>query len=148
MPIPALNEHGLLPAAIHDCTLDELKSRFGSFQISDRRNQLFRRFERFVADAQAAQFARSLLIDGSFVTSEPAPNDIDLVLVLSRSHDVAADLAPGHYNLVSRRSVRRRYGFDIVVVREYTVEYEEAVAFFQQVRGQPALRKGILNLTL
>jgi hypothetical protein len=70
------------------------------------------------------------------------------VLVLSRSHDVAADLPPGHYNLVSRRSVRRRYGFDIVVVREYTVEYEEAVAFFQQVRGQPALRKGILNLTL
>jgi len=41
MPIPALNEHGLLPAGIHDCTLDELKSRFGSFQISDRRNQLF-----------------------------------------------------------------------------------------------------------
>ena len=148
MPIPALNEHGLLPAAIHDCTLDELKSRFGSFQISDRRNQLFRRFERFVADAQAAQFPRSLLIDDSFVTSEPAPNDIDLVLVLSRSHDVAADLPPGHYNLVSRRSVRRRYGFDIVVVRENTVEYEEAVAFFQQVRGQPALRKGILNLTL
>jgi len=49
---------------------------------------------------------------------------------------------------VSSRSVRRRYGFDIVVVREYTVEYEEAVAFFQQVRGQPALRKGILKLTL
>jgi hypothetical protein len=137
MPIPALNEHGLLPAGIHDCTLDELKSRFGSFQISDRRNQLFRRFERFVADAQAAQFPRSLLIDGSFVTGEPTPNDIDLVLVLSRSHDVAADLPPGHYNLVSRRSVRRRYGFDIVVVRENGVEYEEAVAFFQQVRGQP-----------
>ncbi len=148
MPIPALNEHGLLPAGIHDCTLDELKSRFGSFQISDRRNQLFRRFERFVADTQAAQFPQSLLIDGSFVTGEPTPNDIDLVLVLSRSHDVAADLPPGHYNLVSRRSVRRRYGFDIVVVRENGVEYEEAVAFFQQVRGQPALRKGILNLTL
>ena len=138
----------MLPAAIHDCTLDELKNRFGSFQISDRRLQLFRRFEQFVADAQAAQFPRDLVIDGSFVTGEPAPNDIDLVLVLPQSHDLTANLLPGQYNLVSRRSVRRRYGFDIVVVRENTVEYEEAVAFFQQVRGQPALRKGILNLTL
>jgi hypothetical protein len=36
----------------------------------------------------------------------------------------------------------------MVVVREQTVEYDEAVAFFQQVRRQPALRKGILKLGL
>ena len=81
-----------------------------------------------MADAQAAQFPCSLLIDGSFVTSEPAPNEIDLVLVLSRSHDVAADLPPGHYNLVSRSSVRRDYGFDIVAVREWQDVCEEPVS--------------------
>lgn len=78
MAIPALNQHGLLPVGIHDCTLAELKSRFASFQATDRRPDLFRKLERLIAEAQAAQFARSLLIDGSFVTAQPNPNDIDL----------------------------------------------------------------------
>jgi hypothetical protein len=30
----------------------------------------------------------------------------------------------------------------------FQIEYDEAVAFFQQVRHEPALRKGILKLRL
>jgi len=92
--------------------------------------------------------ARWLIIDGSFVTAKPDPNDIDLILVLAPLHDLRADLLPTQYNLVSRKSVRRRYGFDIIAVRENTPEYDEALAFFQQVRGQRALRKGLLRLAL
>ena len=44
--------------------------------------------------------------------------------------------------------VRKRFGFDMVAVRENTAELDEAVAFFKQVRGKPGLRKGILRLTL
>ena len=148
MPIPAFDQYGLLPVGIHDCTIAEVRSRFGSFQSSDRRPGLFQKLELLVAEARAAQFLRSLLIDGSFVTVEPKPNDIDLVLVLPRTHNVSADLPPAHYTLISKRSVQRRYGFDILAVRENSVEYDEAVAFFQQVRHQPALRKGILRLSL
>jgi hypothetical protein len=148
MPIPPLDQHGLLSAGIHDCTLDELKDRFGAFQISDQRPKLFQKFLVFVTEAQAARFARCLLIDGSFVTAKANPNDIDLVLVLPLTHDLTSDLSPAQYNLVSKRSVQKRYGFDIVAVRENTVEYNEAAAFFQQVRGQPALRKGLLRLAL
>ena len=88
------------------------------------------------------------MIDGSFVTGKPEPNDINLVLVLPFAHDVAADLSPAQYNLVSKRRVQSRFGFDIVVVREDTGELDEAVAFFQQVRYRPDLRKGILRLLL
>jgi hypothetical protein len=109
---------------------------------------LHSKLERFIAEAQAGEFARCLLIDGSFVTAQPDPNDADLVLVLPATHDVTKDLPPAQYNLVSKRSVRKRYGFDIVAVRENTVEYDEALAFFQQVRHQPALQKGILRLML
>ena len=148
MPIPTFDEYGLLPVGVHDCTLAEVRSRFGSFQTTDRRPGLFQKLELLIAEAQAAQFVHNLLIDGSFVTAEPEPNDIDLVLVLPPTHDIGADLPPAQYNLVSKRSVQRRFGFDIVVVRENSVEYDEAVAFFQQVRHQPALRKGILRLNL
>jgi len=148
MPIPPLDQHGLLSAGIHDCALDELKAKFGSFQISDQRPKLFQKLLAFVVEAQSARFARCLLIDGSFVTAKADPNDIDLVLVLPRTHDLKSDLSPAQYNLVSKRSVQRRYGFDMVAVREDTAEYAEAAAFFHQVRGQPALRKGLLRLAL
>jgi hypothetical protein len=148
MPIPSLDAHGLLPVGLHDCTLEEIKVRFGAFQDSDQRPQLFQKLQALVAEARAAGFARSLLIDGSFATAKPDPNDIDLALVLPRTHDVGADLPPAQYNLVSRRRVQKRYGFDIVAVRENTVEFDEAVAFFQQVRHQPDLRKGMLRLLL
>ena len=148
MPIPPLDQNGLLPVGVHDCTLAEIKARFGSFQDSDHRPRLFETLQALIAEARAACFARSLLIDGSFVTATLAPNDIDLVLVLPLAHDVRADLPSAQYNLVSKKRVQKRYGFDMVTVRENTVEYDEAVAFFEQVRGQPAFRKGILRLEL
>ena len=148
MPVPELDDHGLLPAGVHDCTIDELRARFGSFQTSDRRPRLFEKLQALVSEAWSAPLGRWFVVDGSFVTSKPEPNDIDLLLVLPIGHDLRSDLGPAQYHLVSKKSVRRRYGFDIIAVRENTTEYEEAVAFFQQVRGQRGLRKGLLRLAL
>ena len=88
------------------------------------------------------------MIDGSFVTAEPEPNDIDLIVIIQGDYDFAVDLLPSQYNVVSKTRVRKRFGFDLVAVRENTAELDDAVAFFQQVRGRPGLRKGILKLTL
>jgi len=148
MAIPTLEPDGFLPVGLHDCTLDEIRIAFGSFQGSERRPQLFNRLRELVRESAATKFIRSLLVDGSFATDKPEPNDIDLVLVLSRNHDLAADLLPHEYNLISKRRVQKRYGFDMVAVREGTVEFEEAVAFFERVREQPGRRKGILRLSL
>ena len=148
MPIPSLDEHGFLPVGVHDCTLDEVRVRFGSFHGNEQRPNLFRKLQALIGELRSTRFAHCLLVDGSFVTAKPDPNDIDLVLVLPFAHDVTADLTPAQYNLVSRRRVQKRFGFDIVAVRESTIEYEEAVAFFEQVRHEPALQKGILRLLL
>jgi len=88
------------------------------------------------------------VIDGSFVTAETDPNDIDLIAIIQRDYDFSADLLPSQYNVVSKTRVRKRFGFDLVAVREDTTELDDAVAFFEQVRGKPGLRKGILKLTL
>jgi hypothetical protein len=148
MPIPNFDPNGLLPVGRHDCGLEEIRPRFGSFTSSDRRPTLFAKLEEFVREVRIAAFANSLLIDGSFVTAKLAPNDIDIVLVLPILHDLSADLPRVRYNLVSRKRVQKKYGFDIVAVRENTIEYEEAVEFFQRVRNEPGLRKGILRVLL
>ena len=92
--------------------------------------------------------AKLQLVDGSFVTAKSAPNDVDLIIVVAREHDFSADLSPAAYNIVSKRRVRRRYGFDLLVAREGSVEYGRWVEFFQQVRLEPAATKGILRLRL
>lgn len=133
---------------VHDCTFDELKTKFGAFQGNDRRPNLTRKLASFLAECQFAGFVRYLLVDGSFVTSSKLPNDIDLVLVLKSAHDLKTDLPPNQYNIVSKKNVRKRFGFDIIAVREDTREYDEAVAFFHQIRGHRSLQKGILRLRL
>ncbi|MGE0822294.1 MAG: hypothetical protein AB7G75_05405 [Candidatus Binatia bacterium] len=80
------------------------------------------------------QSNRGSLVDGSFVTTEPVPNDIDLILVVSGSHDFSVEFKPNEYNLLSKRRVHQRFGFDLLVARADSEEYHRYVGFFQQVR--------------
>ncbi|MBI2999344.1 MAG: hypothetical protein HYY46_13005, partial [Deltaproteobacteria bacterium] len=132
----------------HDCTLEEAADRFAVFQSSDRRPQLWARFTEFMHEAKASGLVEDVLVDGSFVTGKPEPSDIDLVLVVAASHDFSADLPPTHYSVLAQRQVRRRFGFDIVVVKNGSANLEQAVAFFQQVKQRPGEKKGILRVRL
>ena len=146
MPIPDFDERGLLPAGVHDCTVAEIAARFGVFQSSDQRPRLMAKLMEFLEEVRASGIVREVLVDGSFVTAAPGPNDVDLIMVVARSHNFAGDLNPTAYNAVSKRRVQRRYGFDMLVAREGSVEYGRWVEFFQQVRLEPAATKGILRL--
>ena len=148
MPIPPLDQNGLLPFGVHDCTLEEIKARFGSFRGSDRRPQLFARLEAFLSEAKAARVVVSVLVDGSFVTARLVPNDIDLILVVAPGHSFAVDLSPGEYAVLSKRRVYRRHGFDVLVACDESEEYWRYVRFFQQIRFEPGRTKGILRLKL
>jgi hypothetical protein len=148
MPIPLVDEQGFLPIGIHECSLAEIKTRFGSFQGSDRRPELFDKLIGYLSEAKISGVVISVVIDGSFATSKPDPNDIDLVLELKGDHNFAADLSPVEYNVVSKRHVHRRYGFDLLVARSGSAEYERWTEFFQQVRLEPGRRKGILRVRI
>ncbi|MBI2926062.1 MAG: hypothetical protein HYY24_10195 [Verrucomicrobia bacterium] len=148
MPIPALDENGFLPLGVHECTLEEVARRFGAFQDSDRRPRLFGQFRLFLAEARASGLVLAVIIDGSFVTSKPAPGDIDLVLVVRPDYDYLADISPGQYNVVTRSRVRRHFGFDVLLARDGQEEYGAAIRFYQQVREDPDRFKGILRITL
>jgi hypothetical protein len=148
MPIPALNHHGLLPPGIWDCTLAELRERFGVFSGSDHRARLFARLENLFQTMQRSGLFEALLVDGSFVTAKPAPNDIDLVAVLLPGHDFERDLPMSEYALVSRTLLRRRYGFDVVIAERNSALCKTYVEFFSRVRDNPDASKGMLRLSL
>jgi hypothetical protein len=146
--IPPLNEYECLPEGIHDGTMEEAAGRFGVFQTTDRRLQLGAKFTEFMRELKACDFIEAVLVDGSFVTGTAEPNDIDLVLVVAPSYDLSTDLPPVAYNLLAHHRVQRRFGFDIVVVKNDSENLEQAVAFFQQIKQRPDLKKGILRIKL
>ena len=84
MPIPDLDEHGLLPPGIHDCSLAEMKAKF---VWNDRRRQLMCSFVRFLRSEIDNVFDGPVCADGSFVTDKECPNDIDVVLELLDASD-------------------------------------------------------------
>jgi hypothetical protein len=137
-----------LPQGVHECTVEEISERFAQFQESDRRIRLFAKLQSFIAEARKTRFVVELIIDGSYVTAKPKPNDVDLIVVLAMAHDFSADLRPFEYKIVSKRRVRETYRFDILVAVEGSRACAEYTEFFQQIRGQPERRKGILRVKL
>ena len=78
--IPAFRPDGYLPVGLHDATETDVTFRFGS--STSRRRRLIFRFRRWLELARATR-ARRFLLDGSFVTGEPEPNDIDAVVLIA-----------------------------------------------------------------
>ena len=148
MSIPPLNDRALLPEGIHDCSLEELRTRFGSFEGNDRRPRLWSALSAFVTELKAAGVGAVLLIDGSFVTAKSTPEDIDLILLLPAGHDLYRELTPAEYNVLSARRVRQRHRLDLLVAREGSDEHRRYMKLFQQVRLEPERTKGILRLRL
>src|SRR5262245_18962430 len=148
MPIPSFNEDGFLPAGVHDCSWTELSDRFCRFQSTDRRPDLCRKLKQMVEALQHANIVLEALINGSFVTAESQPNDIDLILVLPSDWDFRADVSPDQYNLLSKKRVRNRWGFDILIARENSPEYREYVNLFERVRYRSDCKKGILRIVV
>lgn len=147
MPIPQLDARGFLPAGVHRCSLEEVRERFGSFQGTDRRVRLFEQLESYVAEARCTGVVRAVVVDGSFVTSKRDPSDIDLVVVLPRELP-SGPVSPSVYNATSRRRIRKKFPFDVLVAADGSVEYDRFVEFFAQIKEGPGLEKGLLRVEL
>lgn len=148
MPLPGLNAAGRLPVGVHDCTLEEIGERFGAFQGSDIRVRPFEKLKEYLRELGKTGFAAAVIIDGSFVTSKPEPEDIDLILIVAAGHNFETELRPFEYNLLSRRRVSRLFGFDIMLANADSERLGEQIDFFSQVKDSPERRKGLVRVRL
>jgi hypothetical protein len=119
--IPAFDEHGYLPPGIHQATLDEIAARFG--QESELRRAQMESL-RWLMDLARRVDVERFIINGSFVTDTPKPNDVDCLLLLGLSYpkdrDAANELVSGlpflQIDLVRQRD------FDIMVERVFATD--------------------------
>jgi hypothetical protein len=88
--IPAINDDGYLPPGVHQATLAEVAERFG--QETELRPVQMESLNWLVDVARRAGALR-LIVNGSFVTDRPEPNDVDCVLLIGPGfpHDPTAE---------------------------------------------------------
>lgn len=81
MPIPLLDQHGLLPPGIWDCTLDEIAA---TYCWNAHRLGIFTGLTNFlVHEWRPLSINCPILVDGSYVRNKPLPEDVDIVMDLT-----------------------------------------------------------------
>jgi hypothetical protein len=85
--IPEFNDDGYLPPGVHLATLEEIAARFG--QESELR-QVQMESLRWLVDAAKRAGVQRIIVNGSFVTEVPEPNDVDCVLLIEPGFPVDA----------------------------------------------------------
>ena len=140
MSIPALDDHGLLPAGIHDCSVEEMRASFG---WNEHRQELIRRFTCFLSNEICGVFDCPVYADGSFVTDKKCPNDIDVVLELQGASD--GERWRGLVFMQEHQErIRGQYRVDFWInFRDANLHTNDFVAFFQYVEPKAAKFKGL-----
>lgn len=148
MPIPPLDNHGLLPQGIFDCSLTEIQ---GVFCQNMHRQSLFDGLMNFLnVEWYPHGIDAPILIDGSFVRGKLSPEDIDLVLDVSGRSDGDFVIALGlHFR---REELKQLYKVDVWTRHQKLPT--DLGSFFQyigdkaaaELRLEPKYPKGILRI--
>lgn len=85
--LPEFDVEGDLPKGVHRATLFEVLERFGHGSLRRRSaaDRLVRIHQLACSTGQVARF----VIFGSFITAKEEPNDVDIILVMLDSFDLA-----------------------------------------------------------
>jgi hypothetical protein len=144
MALPGLTETGDLPAGIYDATLKEIIHRFGAG--SNRRKGLALRLRRVYEIAQSTGHLSRLVLFGSFVTSKPEPNDIDLFMIMDDEFDFGS-LGGDAKLLFEHSSAQDHFGCSVFWVRRLAALGGERAAIEDWQIKRDGTRRGIVEIT-
>ncbi|HZH44275.1 MAG TPA: hypothetical protein VEY50_09360 [Lysobacter sp.] len=154
MAIPPFSDHGLLPAGVWDCKLEEAGS---ALCWNQHRQHLWKNFERFLAEKINGQLPKGtpLWIDGSFVRRKEFPDDIDVVIDLTSLVDDLAAIRKALEIRIAHEAIKKSYRVDAWA--RHPVIPNDLAAYFQYAGAKcaaelsinnPKHPKGILRVTL
>jgi len=141
--LPPFTAAGDLPPGVHRATLAEALARFGG--PATRRRLVARRLERIYTLVRATGHVARFIVFGSFVTSKPEPNDIDVFLLMDDDFDVTR--VTGEARLLFEHAVAHaHFGASVFWLRRLAaLDGEEAViAHWQITRG--GYRRGVVEI--
>jgi hypothetical protein len=141
--IPAFRPDGYLPEGLHPASEAELTFRFGA--ATARRRRLALRVRRWINLARQVH-ARRLLVDGSYVTDKPDPNDVDAVVLLPA--DFQRQIEQGVEAALELEQMLLTRQPEELFAAEDDADWDEWFAFFSRTREPDGRRKGLVEVEL
>lgn len=80
MPLPDLDSNGNLPVGLFDATIEELSLRFST---NEHRQELMMALRSILALCRACGMVREIMLGGSFASTKPDPDDVDLLIIVN-----------------------------------------------------------------
>ena len=143
MALPTFNDEGDLPPGVHRARLPEILERFGqgSAQRCAASDRLTRIYQLATSTGQLARF----VVFGSFVTAKDEPNDVDVILIMQDTFDLAS--VTGEAALVFQHmEADAHFGASIFwTCRSGAIGGEQAMIEYWQVRREGGQR-GIIEI--
>lgn len=145
MSLPNLNDAGELPEGLHQATIDEVIAQFG--RGTSQREIMSARLRRIHQLAKDTNHLQRLIIFGSYITSKPEPNDIDLVLIFDDDFDITT-CAEDEKRLLNHQQATNEFGASVFWIRPSLLFLETLDEFILgwQVK-RDGTRRGIVEVT-
>lgn len=141
--IPPFRADGYLPNGIYRCSEAELTFRFGS--ATRRRRRLILRVRRWIELSRSVGATR-LLIDGSFVTAKPEPNDVDAVVLLPTDFEARIEL--GEIAALELEEMLIARSPEEIFAAEDDSDFSDWIEFFSRTREADNRKKGLVEVSL
>lgn len=144
MPLPEFNETDDLPVGLHPATLAEVLARFG--QGTPQRQLVTARLARIYELARATGKLLRFVLFGSYITTKPAPNDVDIVLVMADDFG-EQDYDPDLFPVFNHLRAQQQLGASLFAVRPGFIigeTIDEFITHWQRKRD--TTRRGAASL--
>jgi len=140
---PDFNSEGDLPVGVYQATLSDLIEHFGSG--TPQRRILGRRLARIFELATSTGHLSRFIVFGSFVTSNPEPNDVDIFMLMDDSFDVSQ--LTGAATVVFHQSTAQNWlGASIFWLRRFATIGGEQAAIEDWQFKRDGTRRGIVEV--
>lgn len=144
MALPNFNNQGELPEGVHSATIDEVITRFGA-GTAERQAATAKLLKIYHIAASTGKLDR-LIIFGSYVTTKPVPNDVDVVLILSNDFDLISCDEEAK-KLLDHQKAADEFGASVFWIRPAMLileTLEDFIAYWQIKRDRT--RRGIVEV--
>ena len=143
MTLPEFNEHGDLPPGLHVSCLDDVLNRFG--RSTPQRSVVAQRLTRIYRLASATGHVRRFVVFGSFVTSKPEPNDVDVFIVMDDEFDFSATIGETRL-LFEHGTAQSHFGASLFWLRQLAAYNGEDAAIADWQIKRDGTERGIVEI--
>lgn len=140
---PPFNSEGDLPVGVYRARLSDVADHFGTG--SAQRRIVSRRLARIFELASGTGHLSRFIVFGSFVTSKPAPNDVDIFLLMEDSFELGQ--LTGAATIVFRQFTAQNWlGASIFWLRRFAAIGGEQSAIEDWQFKRDGTRRGIVEV--